>query len=503
MKQNVQDLIGQKLMVGVEGSEPTSAMIKRFQKIRPGGLILFRPNFDTQVSLKRLIEELEKAAGRKLIVAVDHEGGRVVHIPHGVTVFPDNLALGMSQKESYARRQGEIEARELRRLGIDLNLAPTVDVLTENFSPNIGIRSYGSDPALVSALGVMRIQGMQENGLSACAKHFPGLGSAPVDPHLDLPVLSSGWDEMNQIHLKPFRAAIEAGVDAVMTSHPVYPKLDPDRLPVTFSRKLAHNFLREELKFKGLLLSDDLEMGALRNFGSIEICAVKAIEAGHDMALICHDIDAQVRTWESLLAHYEKNKLSVDELLKSADRVESFNHKRSARFEKGTEGPEPDGRLLAEKIALESVVKQKIKPIPSEEPILVLFPQLSAMSKRIFIENEIADERQYVSRQLTRMGVKKFEVVTVPMQPAKEEVAKYLRIAAQFNRVLFFCYDAQLDSRTRELLLTLQKIGTDLMTVLMRDPYDKEFIHSGGRYVQAFGFRRVQLDAVFQALFAH
>ena len=189
----LQELIGQQIMIGVAGTEVTPEMIRVFQTTRAGGLIVFRPNFKSAKSFQKLLSDLETQLGRKLLVAVDHEGGRVIHLREGITVFPDNWALGNTGNADYAWRQGEIEARELRRLGIDVNLAPTLDVLTDTFSPNIGIRSYGKDPELVAKLGTARITAMQMNGISACAKHFPGLGASPLDPHLDLPVLSADW----------------------------------------------------------------------------------------------------------------------------------------------------------------------------------------------------------------------------------------------------------------------------------------------------------------------
>ena len=181
----------------------------------------------------------------------------------GVTVFPDNLAVGAAGKIDYARRQGEIEAKELRRLGMDVNLAPVLDVLTEVYSPNIGIRSYGQDWRLAARMGAARLAAMQAGGLSACAKHFPGKGHAPVDAHLGLPVIESTWKEMEEVHLKPFVQAIQTGVDLVMSSHPYYPKLDPyPKMIATFSRRIIYDCLRGTFNFQGVIASDEpLEMG--------------------------------------------------------------------------------------------------------------------------------------------------------------------------------------------------------------------------------------------------
>ena len=239
------ELVGERLVIGIPGTRITPEIVRHFKELHAGGLILYRINFDSPMQLKKLIADLEEALGRKLLVMADHEGGRVIMFRDGITVFPDNLAVGGAGKIDYARQQGEIEAQELRRLGLDVNLAPVLDVLTEAYSPNIGIRSYGKDWRLVAQMGAARIAAMQQGGLSACAKHFPGKGHAPVDAHLGLPVIGSTWQEMEAVHLKPFVHAIQTGVDLVMSSHPYYPKLDPDPQKIaTFSRRIIYDYLR-------------------------------------------------------------------------------------------------------------------------------------------------------------------------------------------------------------------------------------------------------------------
>ncbi|MCM8776386.1 MAG: beta-N-acetylhexosaminidase, partial [Candidatus Omnitrophica bacterium] len=277
----LEERVGQKLMFGISGTAVTGEIVKIFRKTHAGGLILFRRNFKTAPQSKSLIENLESALGRRLLVAVDHEGGRVVHLGEAVTLFPSNLTLGATGNEDYARRQGEIEAVELKRLGLDINLAPCLDVLTETFSPNIGIRSYGRDPELVARLGRARIQAMQTGGISACAKHFPGQGHSPLDAHLKLPCLDTSLEEMRRVHLRPFAEAIQAGVDLVMSSHPVYSQLDPTGVPATFSRRIVHDCLRKELGFQNVIISDDLEMGALKGICPIGEAACRTAQAGH------------------------------------------------------------------------------------------------------------------------------------------------------------------------------------------------------------------------------
>src|SRR5438552_3426739 len=206
-----EDLVGSRLVFGIPGTTVTPDDVRHFRETRAGGLILYRINFESPEQIRCLIRELEEALGRRLLVTVDHEGGRVIMFRDGVTVFPDALALGRAGDAGAAARQGEIEARELRRLGIDINFSPVLDVLTSTYSPNIGIRSYGEDPGQVARFGAARIRAMQSGGLSACAKHFPGLGHSPLDTHVQLPTLESTGEEMDRVHLVPFREAIAAG----------------------------------------------------------------------------------------------------------------------------------------------------------------------------------------------------------------------------------------------------------------------------------------------------
>src|SRR5437763_8607395 len=189
------------MMIGLRGPTLSDADVRLFHDTRAAGLILYRRNFESPAGLATLLDTLEAALGRRLLVATDHEGGRIVMLGRGVTIFPDKLAVGTAGEETIAYNQGLLEARELRRLGIDLNLGPCLDVLTDRYSPNIGIRSYGKDPKLAARYGVARLRGMTKGGLSSCPKHFPGKGHSPLAADLKLPTILSDWDEMHAVHL--------------------------------------------------------------------------------------------------------------------------------------------------------------------------------------------------------------------------------------------------------------------------------------------------------------
>jgi beta-N-acetylhexosaminidase len=490
-------------MIGLPGPTLRAEDVALFRDTRATGLILYRRNFETPAQLAGVVGSLESALGRRLLVATDHEGGRVIMLGRGTTIFPDNLAVGAAGEEAFAYRQGLIEARELRRLGIDLNLGPVLDVLTERYSPNIGIRSYGKDPALVARFGTARIRGMAKAGLLACAKHFPGKGHSPLDAHLRLPSLESTWEEMRAVHLVPFLAAVTAGVPAVMTSHPLYPNLDPSGVPATFSRLIVTDYLRGAVGYQGAVLSDDLEMGAVAETCPIGEATVRAAAAGHDLLLICHTEQAQRAGAKALVEAYRSGALPRAELEAAVERVRRLRQAHAARADGGPPAPDPDGAPLAMAMATRAVTV--LTPGPADfnhrlnGQVVVIFPRLSELAARITIEPEVADEKGYLQRAFAPSGIEP-EVVLVGMEPGPEDIAEAVTRAARADAAILFLYDAHLFRTHRMLLDSVQAQAQALAVVLLRDPYDAALLRPGVLGVTAWGFRRCQLDAVIARL---
>jgi beta-N-acetylhexosaminidase len=501
----LEEMVGARLMFGLPGADATDADLRLFDDTQAGGLILYRRNFETPARLHRLLERLEASLGRRLLVATDHEGGRIVMLGSGVTIFPDNLAVGTADEVESTRQQGIVEGRELRRLGVDVNFAPVLDVLTDRYSPNIGIRSYGKDAKLVSRHGAARILAMQSAGLSACAKHFPGKGHAPVDAHLGLPVIDSDWSEMHATHLLPFIAAIEAGVDCLMTSHPLYPKLDPSpATPATFSRLIVGDYLRGEIGYRGVVASDDLEMGAIRELCGVGEAAVRATAAGHDLLLVCHTEGAQRAAHAALLDAYQTRTLPRRPLEQSVARIDALRTKRANRFDDGPPRPEDGGETLARALASRAVTltapphAQWTRRLTGR--VAVIFPRLSSLADRMTIEPSMLDEAAYVSQSARAHGISP-DVLVVGVEPTEAEIAAARAKALTADAAILFLYDAHLYPSNRALLDCLQATGR-LSVVLMRDPYDAEFLAGGVLAVTAYGWRRCQLDAALARLLA-
>jgi len=499
------ELVGERLVIGIPGTRITPEIVRQFRELHAGGLILYRINFDSPRQIKKLIADLEEALGRKLLVMADHEGGRVIMFRDGITVFPDNLAVGGAGNTDYARQQGEIEAKELRRLGLDVNLAPVLDVLTEAYSPNIGIRAYGKDWRLVAQLGAARIAAMQQGGLSACAKHFPGKGHAPVDAHLGLPVIRSTWQEMEEVHLKPFVKAIETGVDLVMSSHPYYPQLDPDPQKIaTFSRRIIYDYLRCELNFTGIIASDDLEMGAIKAICPIGEAGILAARAGHDLLLVCHDLTAQKEVYHKLLSAYRRKQLPLNELEESAERIRRLKLKRETRFAGGEPGAEPGGSSLAASICRASVQvlqdERKLLPLTSGEKSLgVIFPRFSSLDAKIMIEKEVLPEKEFVINEFKKFGLNP-EIQIVAIEPADEEIHQAVNLAKNSDLTILFCFDAHLYPSNKKLLDSIQDAARELVVDLLRDPYDAAFMKAGVACLTDSGWRACQIKAAIEKM---
>jgi len=295
---SVEQRAGQTMAVAFHGTQVTSAVEDMIRTRGIGGVVLRAENAPDASALARLCADLQRIAAEAkippLFLALDQEGGSVARIGSGMTVFPSQMALAATPDPVAAvQRAATVTAGELRASGINWNFAPVADVNNEPLNPIIGNRSYGSDPGRVSTLVAAAIRAYAMAGLLCCAKHFPGHGAATVDSHVGLPIIDVDRARLDRVELPPFRAAIAAGVPAIMLAHLIVPALDPTpSLPASLSRRVATDLLRRELGFSGLAVTDDLEMGALTSIGEAA-AGERALVAGADFVLFRFDEAAQ------------------------------------------------------------------------------------------------------------------------------------------------------------------------------------------------------------------
>lgn len=283
-----EQLAGQRLMVGFEGTALNEDLKYLISHLKIGGVILFAINIESPEQIKDLCRSIQDCARTcqqpPLFIAVDQEGGQVARLKEPFTIFPGNPHM---KSEEDAVNFAEITAAELNQVGINMNMAPVMDVSAEGAGGIMAARTFGGNPTWVSRLGVMVIKHLQLNNIMAVAKHFPGIGRTTLDSHLDMPVLHDDLSMMEDFDLIPFEAGIRSGVSGVMLSHIFYTQLDP-LWPASLSPQIAKNLLREQMGFKGLVLTDDLDMGAITKHYDMHTAIHQILAADIDLTLICH-----------------------------------------------------------------------------------------------------------------------------------------------------------------------------------------------------------------------
>ena len=320
--------IGQFFMIGFDGFNPSENVISLLEKDSVGWGLLFRNNCPSVGITKELIASLKShVKGLPFCVAIDHEGGRVHRLPKPVTHFPPMSEVGKVYEKmpssQLAYEIGKAMGNELKAIGIDFDFAPVADVNTNVLNPVIGDRSFSNNPQTVAIAVEQVVRGLQDVGVAACAKHFPGHGDTDLDSHELLPKLNHNIRRLEKLELVPFRKAIETKVASIMTAHVVYNGLDQNTI-ATLSVKILRDLLREQMGFAGMIVSDDLSMGAIAKNIPLEEACVLAFLAGCDLLIVGKNAEAQKRAIEYFVKAVEKKRIPIDRVEESYQRIQNF-----------------------------------------------------------------------------------------------------------------------------------------------------------------------------------
>jgi beta-N-acetylhexosaminidase len=282
--------LGQLLLTGVPGLELDSETAATFRRLQPGGFILFGRNIQSPLQLRKLIDDLRELSEVEPIITIDQEGGRVSRLKLVGNEPPNANQLRDRNDIGLIRRHGEITGRLLRIFGFNLDLCPVLDISFDDEADNsLRGRCYGNDVAQVIRNAEAFNDGMRSEGVLSCGKHFPGYSRAPLDAHHELPTIDLSREELEAHELAVFRYFADK-VDSMMIGHGFYPALEEGHTPSSLSRRVITDLLRGELGFKGLVMTDDLDMGAILNHYGLEETIRLAITAGNDLAMICHRV---------------------------------------------------------------------------------------------------------------------------------------------------------------------------------------------------------------------
>ena len=318
--------IGQLLIVGIPSTAIDNETREMLEMIQPGGVLLASRNIESAPQLVELTSSLRSILNVSPIVAVDQEGGSVDRLRSIFGPMPSASLLRKAADASIASRMGEITADALRMMGFNTNFAPVLDVSRDDSAEN-GLRNrcLGDTSALVIRLTGAYLEGLQRNGLIGVGKHFPGLGAAMVDSHVQLPTIELSRDELKAVDLLPYIelfSKISARLNAVIVGHAHYVAFDGhEPLPSSLSKNVTTSLLREELGFKGLVITDDIEMGAVTSSHSVADAAVEAIEAGADLVLVAGNIEHATSAWNSMVEAARQERISLQRIGQSFDYI--------------------------------------------------------------------------------------------------------------------------------------------------------------------------------------
>ena len=498
------EMVGERLIFGFEGTTVGASVEEMIVGRRIGGVVLFSRNIKDARQLAALCGELQSLRKRvsalPLIIAVDQEGGGVNRISDGATHFPSPMAVAAAGDPALAGRVGYAMGCQLMRLGINMNFDPVLDVNTGKRNPVIGVRSFGDDPERVAAFGAAMIVGMERAGVASVAKHFPGLGSAERDPHTETLVIAGSADGLAGGDLVPFARAVEAGVSGIMMGHARYPALSDD--PASLSEAVIRGLLRRRLHFEGLVITDDMEMGAVGADRSVGGTAERALAAGEDLLLVCHSRAAQLSAMADVAKAIEDGRIPPEIIEEGAARIRVRKEKLIGHFAAAqTETPE-DGENLAREVAERAITRVsdmgKILPLRlgPKEKLLVISPvlgPLTAAEEGVTTGNVLAD----CIRALHPMT----EPVSFELVPSRDDFGRVLKAIEVAHAVVMGTCNAHLYGEQARLVSEIAAAGKPTVFVALRNPYDVELYPHRAARLAAYGSDNHTLAAIARVIF--
>jgi len=474
------------------------------EDMQVGAIVLLSRNIADDLTLTaNTYNELQALSREPLLIIADQEGGMVARFVDGVTVMPSNMSLGATGDPGLGYRAASAVASELRAIGVNFNFAPCVDVNNNPDNPIIGTRSYGESPENVVEFASQAIRGFQDQGVIACAKHFPGHGDTSVDSHIALPAVPYARERLEAVELKPFVGAIAAGVSSMMTTHIMFPAFDPD-LPATISHRIITGLLRDQLGYDGVVVTDCMEMKALAdNWGTVEACLM-AIEAGVDLLLVCHTRATQAQVREAIVKAVKDGRISEDRIDQSVRRIRALKAKYSLNSRRTTDPAalagilrSPANLAVQREVAERSVtlVKNEDSILPlkldSEDTVLVMglhhsVPALGEAVGALWAKTSVlhiqgGDDDEIIASAVEAASAADVIIVpTCPLEPWRSPVNQELQA---------------------RMVKSISELGKRLVVVAVREPYDLRRFPQVRTYVCSYGYRGASLEAAAALIF--
>lgn len=511
MPLTLEQAAGQQFLLSFTGKrQPPAEILATLRRQHVGGIVLFRAkNVGTLAELRGLTAALQKAATLSgqplLLIAADQEGGQLMAIGDA-TPFPGNLALGATRSEALAYRVGRALGRELAAVGVNVDFAPVCDVNNNPANPVVGTRSFGENPRQVGLLSAALVKGLQEAGVAATAKHFPGHGDTASDSHHGAPVLPHDVDRVRRVELPPFKCAIDAGVRLVMTAHIVLPALNGGSdVPATLSPSILRGLLRREMGFEGLVVTDAMDMKAIDQGPGLVADTIAAVSAGADLLLFNHDLAKLRLAHANVVQAARRGLISSDEVHTSARRVLGLK----AWLRRRRQPPLSvvgcaEHRALAREVALRSVtlVRDAAGRLPvrlaPDASVAVVVPRPEDLTP--------ADTSSHVLPRLAsavRRYHRRVDEHVISMNPSATEVRALRGRLAACDLAILGTINATAHPGQAALVNAVLERRVPTIAVALRMPYDLAAYPGASTYACTYSILPPAMDALADALWGH
>ena len=479
---SLREKLGQMFVTGFPSTEISDEMKEAIEHYKVGNVILFAHNIADKRQLGELTAELQRRfvahTGIPGFITIDQEGGRVTRLPRDATNVAGAMAIAATGRPENAYAAGRITARELKALGINFNLAPVLDINNNPLNPVINIRSYGDSAEKVTEYGIPMMRGLLDGGVLSALKHFPGHGDTNVDSHLGLPVIDKSLEELEALELVPFQAAIGQGATAIMSAHILFPQIEKSGVPATMSHTIITELLKGKLGFKGLVLSDCLEMAAIRQYYGTAQGALAAVKAGIDLLFISHTpalVKESIRLIEQAVASGELEEAVIDA---SVAKILAYKAKVAAVEPPNYEVVGCDAHRRADELMrIETIclIRGNVQPVRvGDKSVLFMGSYAYRTDLAMSSVNRDVHFAQYMGEHFAA------DYALIEIDPNEEQRAEALRKAQGYRHIVLGLFNARENKGQLALAQQLIDAGHTVTAVALGRPYD--FAHLQGEY---------------------
>ena len=494
-KMTLEEKIGQMLCLSFNGTEYNDQLKMLVEKHNIGTIIHFARNIENLKQVYELNHNIHKNSKYPIFIGLDHEGGMVRRVMEDITYLPGAMALSNASDEELYSIYNQV-GKELRNLGFNMNYMPTVDVNNNPYNPVINSRSYSDEPIMVAKKAKIAAKAMQDALMLPTPKHFPGHGNTNVDSHLGLPIVDSTKEDLYEIELKPFQEVINNNVDGIMVAHILYKNVD-SVYPSSLSHEVITKLLKEEMGFKGLIITDSLTMSAIYTRYSIREIVKYSVNAGNDIIMFCGE--ANEYDQENIISEFidlvKTGEIPMERVDESVSKIIALKEKYSYAIGKNQLDNNDINDMfnlqaeLSKQLTERSITLYKdennLLPIKDGEKVLCLFPKLNIASLVDNVSNEqISLGKYFGCDEIIYSDVKDFENI---VQKSKK-----------YDKIILATYNTTKDGNQTKLYEMLDK--KNLINVAVRSPFDLVHLHGVKTYVCTFDCSKESLKALSKSL---